>query len=75
MGSIVLAIIIGVVFIGIIIVIAIISGIIGMITHAAPGLILRLIAHKDVQSLSETAEANKGFAVPQGSEVNEDNYD
>ena len=37
--------------------------------------ILRLIARKDVQSLSETAKENEGFAPPQGSEVNEDNYD
>ena len=37
--------------------------------------ILRLIARKDVQSLSETAKENEGFAPPQGSEVNEDCYD
>ena len=74
MGSIIILIIIGVAVLILFIIIAIISAIFGLIGHAAPGFILRLIARKDVQSLSETAEANKGFAVPQGSEVNEDNY-
>lgn len=75
MGYFILAIAVFVFFVVLIIIGAIISGVIGLITHAAPGMIMRLIARKDVQSLSETAKENEGFAPPQGSEVNEDCYD
>ena len=67
--------VLGIIFFGIIIVGLIISGILGVLTHAAPQIIMRLIARKDVQSLSETAKENEGFAPPQGTEVNEDSYD
>jgi hypothetical protein len=75
MGSIVLLIIIGVVFFGIVVVIAIVSGIIGLISSAAPGIIARLVARRDVQNLSDVVKENEGFAPPTGSEVNENNYD